>query len=197
MGCSHCTSVFPKGIGGPCFAVARKSLPADHPLRKQKFGRHYEYTAPELDGITHRHHTHAHTPPSHTPPLPPTHPLTHSLTHPHIHPLTIGPPKLKDTAFVNMAARRALEGGFSHYLGQKAFPMFQSLMYYSYEGMNMPDWMHNCAGLYKWIMKVIVGPLGDKQGSAKQKRAAADKVHRTQVKINNVFPELWNDSPTC
>ena len=74
--------------------------------------------------------------------------------------------------------------------------MFQNLMYYSYEGMNIVDWMHNCAGLYKWIMKVIVGPLGDKKGSAKQKRAAADKVHRTQLQINNVFPDLWNDSPT-
>ena len=27
-------------------------------------------------------------------------------------------------------------------------------------------------------------------------RPLADKVHRTQVKANNIFPELWNDSPT-
>lgn len=65
-----------------------------------------------------------------------------------------GPPKMKDTVFVHTVARRALERGYDHYLGQKGFPMFASLPYYSYESMNIVDWMHNCAGLFKWIMKV-------------------------------------------
>ena len=57
------------------------------------------------------------------------------------------------------------------------------------------DWMHNMAGLYKWWMKISVGPLGDKQGSAKQHRALADAKVRRQLKMNGVFPSLWDDAP--
>ena len=61
--------------------------------------------------------------------------------------------------------------------------------------MNIVDWMHNCAGLYKWVMKVIVGPLGDQQGSANQYRNKADLKARRQLKANNIFPDLWEDAP--
>ncbi len=78
---------------------------------------------------------------------------------------------MKDTAFVHTAARRASRGGYEHYLGQKGLPLFMSLSNFSYEGMNIVDWMHNCAGLYKWIMKTIVGPIGDLHAGAAQARA--------------------------
>jgi len=61
---------------------------------------------------------------------------------------------MKDTVFVHTTAFRAEHGDYKHYLGQKGYPMFASLYNYSYENMNIADWMHNCAGLYKWIMKV-------------------------------------------
>ena len=51
VGCSHCSAVFPKGCGGPCFGIARKSLPEGHPLRKQHCGPDYEYTSSEESGI--------------------------------------------------------------------------------------------------------------------------------------------------
>ena len=101
---------------------------------------------------------------------------------------------MKDTVFVHTAARRAIGDGYEHYLGQKGFPMFVTLPNYSYEKMNIVDWMHNCAGLYKWMMKVIVGPLGDKQSSAKQYRKKADALVRRQLKANNIFPDLWEDA---
>ena len=102
---------------------------------------------------------------------------------------------IKDTAFVYHAARRALEGEYEHFLGQKGLPLFSSLKYYSYENMDIVDWMHGCGCLFKWIMKVIVGPQGDDHTSAKQLRDAADKTARKQLKINNVFPDLWEDAP--
>ena len=61
--------------------------------------------------------------------------------------------------------------------------------------MNIVDWMHNCGCLYKWIMKVIVGPVGDEHSSAAQLRASADKTARKQLEHNNVFPDLWSDAP--
>ena len=66
---------------------------------------------------------------------------TPNLQHPHT-PLT-GPDTLKDTVFVHMAATAAKDGGYKHYMGQKGFPMFSSLDNYCYEGMNIPDIMHN------------------------------------------------------
>ena len=101
---------------------------------------------------------------------------------------------MKDTVFVHTTACRAVNGGYDHYLGQKGFPMFDTLPYYSYEKMNIVDWMHNCAGLYKWIVKVIVGPLADKQTSANQYRKKADALARRQLKRNNIFPDLWEDA---
>ncbi len=44
---------------------------------------------------------------------------------------------------VHEAAMRAKQLGYEHYLGQKGIPMLASLGNYSYEGMNIPDWMHN------------------------------------------------------
>ena len=102
---------------------------------------------------------------------------------------------MKDTVFVHTAASRAIRGNYEHYLGQKGFPMFVNLPYYTYEGLNIIDWMHGCAILYKWIMNVIVGPLGDAKTSAQQKRAKADLKARRQLKHNNVFPDLWEDAP--
>ena len=55
--------------------------------------------------------------------------------------------------------------------------------------------MHNCAGLYKWIMKIIVGQLGDQNSSANQYRLKADNIARRQLKQNNIFPDLWEDAP--
>ena len=72
--------------------------------------------------------------------------------------------------------------------------MFATLPYYSYENMNIVDWMHNCAGLYKWIMKIIVGPSGDMKSSANQNRQKADTQARRQLKANNIFPDLWEDA---
>ena len=195
VGCSHCTAVFPRGNGGPCFGISRKYLPPTHDLRNRTCGL-YQYTTRELSGKSHDNpypvakmcHCHINLGPYDNPD-----PIANYIYHCHIN---LGPPKRKDTAFVYTAARRALHGGFDHYLGQKGFPMFSNLRYYSYESMNIVDWMHNCAGLYKWIMKVIVGPLGDKKkGSAVQRRAAADRLHRQQLKKNNIFPDLWEDAP--
>ena len=73
--------------------------------------------------------------------------------------------------------------------------MFSNLITYSYENMNMVDWMHNCANLYKWMMKVIVGPYGDKNGSRNQKLKSAEAKQRRQLKVYNIFPELWPDAP--
>ena len=130
--------------------------------------------------------------------LPPGHPLrqrTCGHYFQYASPQLAGPPECKDTAFVCAAGHRALEGGYEHYLGQKGFPLFASLRYYSYENMNIVDWMHNCGCLYKWIMKVIRGPTGDEHSSAAELRAAADKTARKQLKHNNIFPELWEDAP--
>ena len=52
VGCAYCAAVFPKGCGGPCFGIARRSLPDGHPLRNQTFGPHYQYKAPEVLGTT-------------------------------------------------------------------------------------------------------------------------------------------------
>ena len=49
MGCSHCCIKFPRGCRGPVFGVARRSLPDDHPLRRQHSAP-YEYPAPEHKG---------------------------------------------------------------------------------------------------------------------------------------------------
>ena len=35
--------------------------------------------------------------------------------------------------------------------------------------------MHNCAGLFKWIMKVIVGPVGDDPVKTKTSQASPQK----------------------
>ena len=51
VGCSHCRAVFPKGNGGPCFGIARKYLPDNHPLRAERFGL-CQYAAAEVSGIT-------------------------------------------------------------------------------------------------------------------------------------------------
>ena len=125
-----------------------------------------------------------------------SHTLTHTLVHTHInYHCNVGPPKLKDTAFVDSAARRAVLGGYEHYLGQKGLPLFSNLPNYCYESMNVVDWMHNLAGLFKWWMKTFVGPLGDQKGSAKQYRQKADALIRRQLKANGVFPSLWDDAP--
>jgi len=92
-------------------------------------------------------------------------------------------------------ARRALEGHYAHYLGQKGPPMLSNLVYYSYENMNMVDWMHNCANLFKWVMKIIVGPYGDKNGSRSQKIKSVEAKQRRDLKENGIFPELWPDAP--
>jgi len=73
--------------------------------------------------------------------------------------------------------------------------MLSNLLYYSYEEMNMVDSMHNCANLFKWVMKIIVGPYGDKNGSRSQKTKSLDAKHRQNLKKNNIFPELWTDAP--
>ena len=73
-----------------------------------------------------------------------------------------GPPKLKNTVFVHTAALQALNGGYEHYLGQKGHPMLSGLINYSYEDMMIFDWMHGLSGLFKWAMKIVVGPYGDK-----------------------------------
>ena len=44
-------------------------------------------------------------------------------------------------------------------------------------------------------LQVVVGPLGDKAGSVKQYRRKADLLARRQLKLNNVFPDLWEDAP--
>lgn len=51
MGCSHCRVHFPKGCRGPRFGVARRYLPAGHPLRRQ-VSVPYEYHAEENEGTT-------------------------------------------------------------------------------------------------------------------------------------------------
>ena len=134
------------------------------------------------------------------PSLPPTSVITTNLINTSINnstsPSPIGPPKPKDTPFVHTAAVRALRGNYHHYLGQKGFPMFANLPYYSYEGMmSMPDWMHGCKVLHEWIMKIIVGPLGDNKASALQYRSKADTKARRQLKQRNIFPDLWEDAP--
>ena len=154
-GCSRCRNVFPKGCGGPRFAIARQFLPPGHPLRRRTYGPLLQYPSQERAGA----------------------------------------PAIKDTAFVYDAARRALEGGYAHFLGQKGLPLFHSLDYYSYEHMDIADWMHGCGCLYKWIRKTIVGPQGDDHTSAKKLRDVADKTARKQLKTNNVFPDLWEDAP--
>ena len=55
VGCAHCRAVFPKGHGGPCFGIARKSLPVGHPLRNRTCGVHFQYKAPEVSGHLHPH----------------------------------------------------------------------------------------------------------------------------------------------
>ena len=97
---------------------------------------------------------------------------------------------MKDTVFVFTAAQRALTRNLHHYLGQKGLPMFASLSYFSYESMILVEWMHNCAGLYKWIMAVTVGPLGDDRA-----RLKADVAHRKQLEQNGIFPDLWLNEP--
>lgn len=73
--------------------------------------------------------------------------------------------------------------------------MLSNLVYYSYENMNMVDWMHNCANLFKWVMKIIVGPYGDKNGSRSQKIKIYEAKERRDLKENGIFPELWPDAP--
>lgn len=79
--------------------------------------------------------------------LPPGHPLRRQISGSYEYPApeTAGPAPLKTTIFVHDAANRELAGGYDHYLGQKCHPMFNTLGNYSYENMNIPDWMHNLA----------------------------------------------------
>ena len=132
----------------------------------------------------------------HSPPTTVTTNLINTLIITSTSPSPIGPPKPKDTSFVHTAAVRALRGDYEHYLGQKGFPMFVKLPYYSYEGlMSMLDWMHGLKILHEWTMKIIVGPLGDKKSSALQYRSKADTKARRQLKQGNIFPDLWEDAP--
>ena len=50
VGCSHCQVVFPTGNGGPCFGVARKYLPIDHPLREESCGSYCQFKEREHEG---------------------------------------------------------------------------------------------------------------------------------------------------
>ena len=59
------------------------------------------------------------------------------------------PPINKTSTIVHIAAKRALEGNYKHYLGQKGLPMFVSLDNYNYNAMNIMDWMHNLARCVK------------------------------------------------
>ena len=51
MGCSHCTVRFPQSANGQVFAIARRYLPAEHPLR-QKTSLPYEFFEEEQEGMT-------------------------------------------------------------------------------------------------------------------------------------------------
>ena len=73
--------------------------------------------------------------------------------------------------------------------------MLSGLINYSYEDMMIFDWMHGLSGLFKWAMKIVVGPYGDKSGSRSQKRVAVEAKERRQCKQNGVFPDLWPDAP--
>ena len=51
MGCAHCRAKFPRGVGGPRFAIARRFLCPGHPLRNRSTrGDHLQYPAPEMLG---------------------------------------------------------------------------------------------------------------------------------------------------
>ena len=55
-GCSRCRYVFPKGCGGPRFAIARQFLPTGHPLRRRTCGSHLQYPEQELEGLSNLDH---------------------------------------------------------------------------------------------------------------------------------------------
>lgn len=66
--------------------------------------------------------------------------------------------------------------------------MFSKLSNYSYERMNVPDWMHNLSRTFVWIMKVLVGP--NREGAKDD-----DAKHRKHSHDNGVFKDIWPDTP--
>ena len=104
------------------------------------------------------------------------------------------PPPLKDTAFVKYAAHQAIAQNMKHFLGQKGLPMFADLKNFVYENMNIPDWAHNCSGMFKWIIELLVGPNGEGTASSKN-WTRIDKDHRVQAQKYGVFPDIWPDRP--
>ena len=104
------------------------------------------------------------------------------------------PSPLKDTLFVTYAARQAIERDLKHYLGQKGMPMFASLGNFNYKLMNIPDWAHNVAGMFKWVITMLVGPNGE-GASSKTWGKDKDRQHRLQAQKYRIFPEIWVDTP--
>ena len=61
--------------------------------------------------------------------------------------------------------------------------MFASLWNYSYERMNIPDYMHNLSRVFIWILNLLVG----------KKMKEAD--YRKWCQINGVFKRIWATTP--
>jgi len=127
--------------------------------------------------------------------LPEGHRLRRQIATPfeYVAPEPLLPSPLKDTVFVKYSAQQALAREMYHYLGQKGMPMFADLDNFDYEVMNIPDWAHNCSGIFSWIITMLVGPNGE--GSASKTWKNKDREHRLQAQKYGIFPDIWVDKP--
>lgn len=126
--------------------------------------------------------------------LPPTHPLRGTRHDGHEFAQTEGkdPAMAKDTDFVLSCAAFAKDKQIGHFLGQKGLPMFTFLEGYNYALSNIPDWMHNLARVFTWLLKVTVGDGGEGFSS---KSWGGDDAHRHECKLGGIFSGVWPDRP--
>jgi len=57
--------------------------------------------------------------------------------------------------------------------------MFASLWHYSYERMNIPDYMHNLSRVFVWLLRLLVG------------NKMKDGDYRKWSQKNGVFQKIW------
>ena len=70
--------------------------------------------------------------------------------------------------------------------------MFAALLNWNYESSNIPDWMHNLARVFIWLLSMLVGPVGDGWTAANW---TSDAAHRVESMALGIFGSVWPTRP--
>lgn len=69
--------------------------------------------------------------------------------------------------------------------------MFSSLPDFCYERQNIPDAAHAIGGVFKMLVRILVGPNHGQFAFFSKMTNAKDRRHRLECEYHNVFPATW------